>query len=136
MFTSLGIVLLLDYNTSEVKPPKVHVKIRIYPIHLDAEKLNINMLPVLTCYTLMHLWKHCPSSSKPHGPSKLTWVVLRHFNNLVIILIYFFSRSLSSLTLQRGNHKYRSLITQNTKRNECNISLRCWGVQFESFYRI
>lgn len=40
MFTSLGIVLLLDYNTSKVKPPKVHVKIRIYPIHLDAEKTS------------------------------------------------------------------------------------------------
>ena len=77
MFTSLGIVLLLDYNTSEVKPPKVHVKIRIYLIYLDAEKTSYlyftlykinkeikyirltlfwnNMLPVLTCYTLMHL---------------------------------------------------------------------------------
>ena len=40
MFTSLGIVLLLDYNTSEVKPPKVQVKIRIYLIHLDAEKTS------------------------------------------------------------------------------------------------
>lgn len=40
MFTSLGIVLLLDYNTSKVKPPKVHVKIRIYLIHLDAEKTS------------------------------------------------------------------------------------------------
>ena len=40
MFTSLGIVLLLNYNTSEVKPPKVHVKIRIYLIHLDAEKTS------------------------------------------------------------------------------------------------